>query len=608
MPWMATNFPSIQLAVLARAAEAIGHECDRYEYFLDFAARIGLRTYGRIAGGDGTVGEAIFAGALKCPVAVDDMVNLVGLVPADVTRPYLEALTIVAEEFVESVADEVDWSQYGVIGFSLTIEQHASSMALARAIKRRHSDVTIVIGGTSCAGTMGIALLRACTAFDYAVCTDGEHLFPALLTALETGAEVNLRGVAMRRGQACVMGDGGDNLAHFVKPSMQGITFDPYFKRLERLGLRDRINAWLPIETSRGCWYGEKNQCKFCGLHELMQYRQADVAELVSALATLSDRHGIDRFFAVDLIMPQSFYRGTLQTLAQSDREWDFFYEVKANITREQVSLLKAAGVNWIQPGIESLSHRSLKLMSKGAEPFHNIQLLKWCEELSIRVSWNIIYGLPFEEDADVLETVRRIPMLYHLQPPSGAGKFQLHRFSPYFNDPGSYGIFDIRPTQLFEAVFGTVDDLAKDIAYQFDYSISAQGISLPVETELKNAIAVWRDYYKSGTSLTVDHSETRAVVHDRRIPGVEKVYKLGVLESAILSRCNGAVVARDLINSLHTEFSEQEIDSALGELVGHMLIFQDRGRILALATCAEDRNAQLIGAELAAHASLVWA
>jgi hypothetical protein len=40
-------------------------------------------------------------------------------------------------------------------------------------------------------------------------------------------------------------------------------------------------------------------------------------------------------------------------------------YETKANLTRAQVDLLRAAGVGWIQPGLESLSTLILKLMRK---------------------------------------------------------------------------------------------------------------------------------------------------------------------------------------------------------------------------------------------------
>mgnify|MGYP001376590225 CR=1 FL=1 len=42
------------------------------------------------------------------------------------------------------------------------------------------------------------------------------------------------------------------------------------------------------------------------------------------------------------------------------------FYEIKANLKPKEVKALSEAGVCWIQPGIENLDTRVLKLMKKG--------------------------------------------------------------------------------------------------------------------------------------------------------------------------------------------------------------------------------------------------
>lgn len=52
------------------------------------------------------------------------------------------------EDFLDRTVESIDWPRYSVIGFSLTIAQVASSMAMARQIKKRHPDVKIVFGGT----------------------------------------------------------------------------------------------------------------------------------------------------------------------------------------------------------------------------------------------------------------------------------------------------------------------------------------------------------------------------------------------------------------------------------------------------------------------------
>ena len=64
------------------------------------------------------------------------------------------------------------------------------------------------------------------------------------------------------------------------------------------------------------------------------------------------------------------------------------WYETKANLSRDQVRTLAEARVNRIQPGIESLSDKSLRLMRKGSTKAVNLQLLRWCAEYGVGVSF----------------------------------------------------------------------------------------------------------------------------------------------------------------------------------------------------------------------------
>ena len=104
-------------------------------------------------------------------------------------------------------------------------------------------------------------------------------------------------------------------------------------------------------------------------------------------------------------------------------------YEIKANLTKEQVRLLAQAGIRDVQPGIESLSTPLLRLMKKGCSRLQNIQLLKWCRELGVRPIWNILWGFPGEDPAEYSEMAAMMPALSHLQPPMSAAKLRLDRF-----------------------------------------------------------------------------------------------------------------------------------------------------------------------------------
>jgi hypothetical protein len=173
----------------------------------------------------------------------------------------LDALIPVTYDFLNRLAEETNRSQYDVVGFSLTISQTAASMALARLIKRQYPDITIVFGGASCAGPMGPAVLRICPYVDVVVGVEGEPVLPELIRRIQSRQALDdLAGVSYR-------GSNGDIVTHPGGPLYQDrgsrphLRFDAYFERLDALGLREKVDVWLPFESSRGCWYGEKNQC-----------------------------------------------------------------------------------------------------------------------------------------------------------------------------------------------------------------------------------------------------------------------------------------------------------------------------------------------------------
>ncbi len=69
---------------------------------------------------------------------------------------------------------------------------------------------------------------------------------------------------------------------------------------------------------------------------------------------------------AVDNILPHEYFKTLLPELKRRQLGVTLFYEIKANLKREQVELLRDAGVAALQPGIESLSTPVLRLMRKG--------------------------------------------------------------------------------------------------------------------------------------------------------------------------------------------------------------------------------------------------
>src|SRR5262249_731797 len=149
--------------------------------------------------------------------------------------------------------------------------------------------------------------------------------------------------------------------------------YGDFFRRFAETRFR---HAWQPgvfFESSRGCWWGERRHCTFCGLNgATMSYRSKSQARAVEELDALARAHPESPIAVVDNILDLGYFKEFLPALAMRGG-FDLFYETKSNLKKEQVRQLKAAGVATIQPGIESLSDEVLGLMRKGVSAAQNI-------------------------------------------------------------------------------------------------------------------------------------------------------------------------------------------------------------------------------------------
>ncbi|RFS45545.1 RiPP maturation radical SAM protein 1 [Micromonospora craniellae] len=295
--------------------------------------------------------------------------------------------------------------------------------------------------------------------------------------------------------------------------------YGDYFAALERHGQATILGdepVKLPVEFARGCWWGQKHHCTFCGLNALgMGYRSKSPGRAMSELSTLLSAYPTVHVEAVDNILDMSYLSSFCTELA--DRRWDIhvFFEVKANLTREQLAVLRRAGILTIQPGIESLSTHVLKLMRKGSTKLLNIRLLKWARYHGIRVAWNLLAGFPGETDEDYREQVELIPLLHHLFPPDGCSRLWLERFSPYFTDP-SFPISDVRPRSSYRHIYPDSLDHSQ-IAYFFDYTAKGIG-SDEAFGALSSAARRWRQRWaEHRPSLIYQRVPGRLVLVDTR-------------------------------------------------------------------------------------------
>src|SRR5438132_10383264 len=118
---------------------------------------------------------------------------------------------------------------------------------------------------------MGETLLRTFSEIDVVVRGEAELVLPSLVRDLLADAAIHPQpGLCFReRGDVCVV-----NEADGPRVPMDSVplpSYDEYFERLERATFGPDIQDTVTLfyEGARGCWWGEKSQCTFCGISSL---------------------------------------------------------------------------------------------------------------------------------------------------------------------------------------------------------------------------------------------------------------------------------------------------------------------------------------------------
>ena len=380
-----------------------------------------------------------------------------------------------AASFIDRVAQSVLNLQPRIVGCSSTFEQHCASLALLKRIRDLEPNVITLMGGANCEEVMGITTHREFPWVDFVVSGEGDDLLPDLCRKiLDYGRDVDPKklpyGVispAHRHSGAVVVQAPRASVQNLDRVPIPD--YDDYFETLRTSQIAPYIQPGLLVETARGCWWGQKHHCTFCGLNGSgMSYRSKSPHRVVQEFTHLSERYGVRKIEVVDNILDMSYIDTVLPILAAANEPYKIFYETKANLKREHMQQLADAGVFWIQPGIENMHDAALKLLNKGNTGWMNVQLLKWAREYGITVAWNFITNMPGERDEWYSEIGEWLPLIAHLEPPESIYQIRYDRFSPYHQQPANWGL-TLLPNEMYKYIYPFSQEVLADLVYFFE-------------------------------------------------------------------------------------------------------------------------------------------
>jgi len=501
--------------------------------------------------------------------------------------------------FLDGLIEKHRLHEARVVGFTSLFVQNGAIFALARRLKARNPAVTIVMGGSNCDSPMGEEWARNVESLDYVFSGPAQVNFPAFVGHVLDGRPdlaAGLKGVFSRQLPDRAPGErAGEELDINAECHLD---YGDFFDSFERHFPQAAVGPQVHLETSRGCWWGQKSHCTFCGLNaDSMNYRAMDADKAVGLFRDLIDRYRSRSsvFFTVDNILPKNYVAEVLPRI-EAPPDTRIFYEVKASLTPEEMKVMADTGVRWIQPGIEALSTQSLKLMRKGTTSFINIRLLKNCVRFGIEPIWNILVGFPGEGAQVYADYVRDLPLVTHLRPPKGIAAIHFDRFSPYHSHAAEYGL-KLKPVDFYAMCFPFPQESITNLAYFFtDTNYDAPHFTdlITWMAPMRERVRYWRErWLLSGRDLWEDVDADAPVpkLELRRNGGTPRIFdsrsdqaqefevsepQLALLQFLDFERNLGAVA--DFCRAAGTD-----PDAQLAFLDEHRLVWREGDRLLNL-------------------------
>jgi ribosomal peptide maturation radical SAM protein 1 len=601
MPFSSSKYPSIQLGTLSALLKSKGVPVDCHHLNVRFAHKIGMPLYEMICEKRALFGEWMFSHLLfrdnpkraDYPRLFKPVFEQVAKESGYPASFFEDMASKTAPQFLTWALTAIDWGQYKVVGFTSTFDQNVASLTMAKLIKDLYPDVTIVFGGANYDGEMGMEYFRAFPFIDHVVVGEGEEVFPQLVRYLLEGRVGAVPGgVTYREGTAIAFTPNSQLFSDFTKTGPPD--YDDYYHLLAELGeAAQGLDRILLYEGSRGCWWGEKHHCTFCGLNaQSMKFRAKSPEQAAREMAYLSSRYDTTRFRLVDNIIDLKYVENLFGRFAAAHCDLDVFIETKSNLQKTQIRTLAAGGVKCMQPGLESLSLNQLQAMDKGVTPMQNIICLKWSAYYRIAISWNILLGFPGETNEDYRRQIDLIPSLFHLHPPEATGKFWLQRFSPYYTKPHDYGIRITGPWAAYEYVYDARQVDVKKIAYDFEYELDNWNVDQQMYQELVDLVQEWQRLVGSNDRPFLYYSKSMdyVTVYDGRNPQTPIRRRYDWPAAGIIEACNEAAKSVEQIRALLANRPERgtttdgDINQALATLTAARILYEERGKYFTLA------------------------
>ncbi|MBI2898542.1 MAG: RiPP maturation radical SAM protein 1 [Deltaproteobacteria bacterium] len=597
MPLCEYRHPSVALGTLAAVLRRAGHQVDVHYLNLEATRHIGRRASDALISWTSWlefVGEWLFAhpdvspGAAPVPEFRQHLADSRARYAAQSYYPDWEPMLADLIEprrglrkAFDALLDEWarrDWRSYDVVGFTVNDQQLNASLRLGRRLKHDNPHVRVILGGVRVWGAMGQAILERQPWLDGVFSGYAERTF------LDWVAELPVQTAQLIE----------DPRPDLPLDDIPVPAYEDYLSAVRRLRVARPSEISLHLVSARGCWWGRKHHCTFCGTdHVRVPVQSKSPSRLARELVELG-RHDVGLLLADDMLDLRVLEKTRDELVAREHRHRRPMHAfVKANIRRTHMAALRQIGVTTVCAGIDSLSSQVLRCMNKGVDAVHNVWLLRACEEEDLTPYWNLLIGTPGEDPLEYERVEELLPSVSHLPPPSAISPLLTVRFSPIFRDPLRFGLRGVVPAKRYRLAFGPH---SPDEAWLFEHRLGSGLRPEEYSARFIASVRRWQRLKWLGTGLRceiVRLLDRKLLLDTRCLDEVgrsrARVRLVSDEEMAILEELESAL-PRDTLRA-RLGIPAASLDRLVDELTSLRLIAQIDGRLLRLAVIRTNPN-----------------
>lgn len=549
MPFARRDSASIQISILKSILNRLDVQSDSFYFNRQFANDVGDMSYDVIANSTSRFlrGEWLFARKVwvRRQRADIDYLSMTGNIEIN-----LRDMRTKAENFVDRIFHGTQWGDYDIIAFTCTFDQIIPSLALGKMIKEKYSNILTMYGGANLFESAAIEYINKIPWIDFIFVGEAEESFKETISLMKSGEfEPDVRGVLYKKEMNIFYKGAG----HIQDVNLSPLPdFQDFFNDIEKQNPIESVT--LPYESSRGCWYGEKKQCKFCSLNmESMKFRSKDADVVYNDLIDIHSKwhkYNIDRISIVDNILNKDYIYSLMPRLNNIGLK--FQIEVKPDLHPHEIKALHDAGVVELQPGIENFESNLLRLQQKGQSILNCISLLKWCKYFNIQVSYNLLVSIPFEKKSYYDDQLLLMKKLTHLDM-CRTVYVQIERFGVYRSNNEVPGL---RPSEAYKYIYPEEIDL-NNVAYIFDYDHEMVTMS---PKYLRETIEFMNQRFIDGMkSLRFMPNELK-IIDKRR--ATEVIHEITDEERLIIKQCTSPLPKRNIDALFHENSIQYLLDT----------------------------------------------